>query len=63
MAAMRPPMDLGGGLGDDEGPADVASEKGNADPQFAADISQVFPDLDDEGIAALQSAIMGLLEK
>lgn len=31
------------------------------DPQFAADISEAFPDLEDAQLAALQRAIMGLL--
>lgn len=33
----------------------------DVDPQFAADISEAFPDLEDSQISALQRAVLGLL--
>lgn len=40
---------------------DAAEEGGELDPQFAADVSGAFPDLDDAQLSALQRAIMGLI--
>lgn len=62
MAGMLPPMPM-----DDaplDGPEDMDAPAPGAedlDPQFAADVSEAFPDFDDKQIAALQRAIMGLL--
>lgn len=45
-----------------EGDEAVAiDEGGELDPQFAADVSGAFPDLDDAQLSALQRAIMGLI--
>lgn len=34
---------------------------GELDPQFAADVAEAFPDLDDAQLTALQRAVMGLM--
>jgi hypothetical protein len=49
--------------GDDEfmGEDPMAVEGSELDPQFAADVSEAFPDLDDAQLSALQRAFMGLM--
>lgn len=68
MAASMPPLDMGGDLEGDAlmpGMSDASAElEGPAeelDPMFAADISEVFPDLNDEQLIALQRAVRGLM--
>lgn len=67
MAGMLPPMPMDDAPldgPDASGPEDMDSPAPGAedlDPQFAADVSEAFPDFDDKQIAALQRAIMGLL--
>jgi hypothetical protein len=39
----------------------MAVEGGELDPQFAADVAEAFPDLDDAQLTALQRAFMGLM--
>ena len=39
----------------------AVDDGGELDPQFAADVSAAFPDLDDAQLSALQRAIMGLI--
>ncbi len=61
MPPVPPPIPM-----DDElegaGPEEMdAPSGGDIDPQFAADISEAFPDLDDAQISALQRAVLGLL--
>jgi hypothetical protein len=42
--------------------AEVATDTlGELDPQFAADVAEAFPDLDDAQLTALQRAIQGLV--
>lgn len=43
---------------EDESPEEDA---GDVDPMFAADVSEALPDLDDNQVAALQRAILGLI--
>lgn len=63
MAAPLPPMpmdmDLEGSAPEDMDVPATGSE--DLDPQFAADISEAFPDLEDAQISALQRAVLGLL--
>lgn len=67
MAAPLPPLPMDGGLEGDEalegGPEDmdVPALGEELDPQFAADASEAFPDMDDAQLAALQRAVLGLL--
>jgi len=61
-AMPMPPMDLGGELEGAPEDMDVpAPGAEDIDPQFAADISEAFPDFEDTQIAALQRAVLGLL--
>ncbi len=66
MAAPLPPlpMDDMDFDADTEGPEDMdvpATGSEDLDPQFAADISEAFPDLEDTQLAAIQRAVLGLL--
>lgn len=61
-----PPLEMGGELeGDIEDPTltgEMPLEPDDSlDPMFAADISEAFPDLDDDQLIALQRAIRGLM--
>jgi hypothetical protein len=64
---MMPPAVDDGSLepdGDEAGAGEMAmgdDALGELDPQFAADVGEAFPDLDDTQITALQRAIMGLM--
>lgn len=70
-----PPIDLNEDLeaddelepaGEEDEDADMEDEAPDAaadvDPMFAADIAEAFPDLDDTQIAALQRAVLGLIQ-
>lgn len=66
MAAPLPPLPMGGELEGEpvEGPEDLdvpLTGLEDLDPQFAADVSEALPNLEDAHIAALQRAILGLL--
>lgn len=64
MAAPLPPMMSGEADFEAEEPMDMdvpGEMPDDLDPQFAADISEAFPDLDDSQLAALQRAVLGLL--
>lgn len=39
----------------------AVEEGGELDPQFASDVSEAFPDLDDAQLSALQRAVLGLM--
>jgi hypothetical protein len=47
--------------GDGPEAMDAPAPADDVDPQFAADVSEAFPDLDDNQISALQRAVLGLL--
>jgi hypothetical protein len=64
MAAPLPPLPMEDMDFEAEGPEDMdvpAPGGEDIDPQFAADISEAFPDLDDAQISAIQRAVLGLL--
>lgn len=66
MAAAPFPADDAPLEGDDEvmpegEDAMAVDASGELDPQFAADASSALPDLDDNQLAALQRAVMGLM--
>lgn len=64
MPGMLPPMPMDDSDLEGAGPEDMDAPVQGAedvDPQFAADVSEAFPDFDDTQIAALQRAILGLL--
>lgn len=57
-----PPMPMpSGGLDATDAPPDDSGADGSLDPQFAADASEAFPDMDDKQLTALQRAISGLI--
>ncbi len=63
MAAPLPPLPMDEDL-EAEAPMDMdvpGEMPDDLDPQFAADISEAFPDLDDAQLAALQRAVLGLM--
>lgn len=63
MAAPLPPLPMEDMDLEAAGPEDMDVPMGDEDidPQFAADISEAFPDFEDNQIAALQRAVLGLL--
>lgn len=64
MAAPMPPLPMEDMDLEAVGPEDMdvpAPGAEDIDPQFAADISEAFPDFEDAQIAALQRAVLGLL--
>lgn len=55
-------MDLEGEPEDDTGEMAMGTDAlGELDPQFAADMAEAFPDLDDAQLTAIQRAVQGLL--
>jgi hypothetical protein len=63
MAAPMPPLPMGDDLEAPDMAADLDTPDMSAevDPQFAADVAEAFPDLEDAQIAALQRAVFGLM--
>lgn len=55
------PLEGDEGLPEDEADPMALDAGGELDPQFAADVSEAFPDLDDAQLTALQRAFMGLM--
>ncbi len=60
MAAQLPPIDMGTEPLAEE-PLEGAEPEEALDPQFAADASEAFPDMDDAQLAALHRAILGCM--
>lgn len=65
-----PPIDMSADLeemGPEEGTSEDADlesegeESHDLDPMFASDVAEALPDLDDSQIAALQRAVLGLI--
>lgn len=55
------PLEGGEEMLEDEADPMALDAGGELDPQFAADVAEAFPDLDDAQLTALQRAFMGLM--